>query len=241
MSKIRLDYHVFNSTNGTNIGIYETTESAYKAGLETENDDLIQIKLSDISGWSAWRGSHIEFCAFACNEANKLNPQTLNLALLFAYNSLCVIHAENAKSIDSNLNEIEFISYLMAKFNDKILALSTEGQLDQPKTLKATASPSIVINAPDLFADTQFVEWLNNGKPKMTWHQEGEPDEWSDVVVMVDPSLNGEGTDSDMPEHIWSQIVDACKETFPSKQVGNHIMVRLMNMEEDAMVQRPRG
>lgn len=74
------------------------------------------------------------------------------------------------------------------------------------------------------------MQWLNNGQPKFTWHAIGKPvSEWSDVVVLVDPSLNGEGADSDMPQHIWDAIVRACRERFAPGGF-THIMVRLTNV-----------
>lgn len=92
---------------------------------------------------------------------------------------------------------------------------------------------SLRMNAPEIFSDDAFVEWLNNTNRKFTWHKGGAPDEWSDVVVLVDPGLTGEGSDSDMPEHIWNQIVDTCRNKFGSR-VGRpveHITVRLTNVE----------
>ena len=65
---------------------------------------------------------------------------------------------------------------------------------------------SLRISAPEFFQDPEFVKWLNNDERKFTWHDGGTPDEWSDVVVGVDPSLNGDGTDDTMPVHIWNQI-----------------------------------
>jgi len=98
--------------------------------------------------------------------------------------------------------------------------------------MKIENSKSLVINAPEFFQDPAFVAWLNNDEPKFTWHTKGEePSEWSDVVVTVCPSLSGEGSDADMPEHIWNEIVEACKVQFGGlPRGGNHIMVRLTNM-----------
>jgi hypothetical protein len=88
---------------------------------------------------------------------------------------------------------------------------------------------ALVINAPHWFADANFRFWLNNGEPKFTWHRGGTPGEWSDVVVLVDPGLEGEGADSDMPEPIWEAIVQVCRQHFkPSRDA--HIMVRLTNL-----------
>jgi hypothetical protein len=87
------------------------------------------------------------------------------------------------------------------------------------------------INVPEWFEDKDFKAWLNDpDNTVFTWHTKGEaPSDWSDVVVCVDPSLNGEGSESDMPEHIWDQIVDLCRTHFhPS--TGSHIHVRLTNL-----------
>lgn len=91
----------------------------------------------------------------------------------------------------------------------------------------------LVLNAPEFFADAAFQRWLENDEPKFTWHRGGLPDEWSDVVVLVDPDLCGEGSDSDMPAIIWDRIVDACRDylgTAPGQAC--HYMVRLTNLPD---------
>lgn len=98
---------------------------------------------------------------------------------------------------------------------------------------------AVVINAPEFFKDPAFRTWLNNGNPKFTWHKRRRrPSEWSDVVVLVDPGLSGEGSDSDMPEHIWSQIVAEVKRyhelsggSWPLRT--GHVMVRLTNLDAE--------
>lgn len=92
---------------------------------------------------------------------------------------------------------------------------------------------ALVIDAPEFFEDPDFVEWLNSqGTPKFSWHEGGMPTNTSDVVVLVCPSLSGEGSDSDMPEHIWDQIMEECRRNFApnSAPAGNHIMVWLKNI-----------
>lgn len=93
--------------------------------------------------------------------------------------------------------------------------------------------PALQINAPELFQDAAFLEWLNNPKTIVfTWHPKGEsPDEWSDVIVGIDPSLNGEGSDSDMPEHCWDALVDLCRDCL-SPSNGYHVLVRLTNYSD---------
>lgn len=89
----------------------------------------------------------------------------------------------------------------------------------------------LVLNVPDWFEDAEFTEWLNSPRTTvMTWHPKGElPNEWSDVLVLVDPSLDGDGTDSDMPERFWNAIVDACREARVGGQ-PSPIPVRLTNL-----------
>lgn len=95
-----------------------------------------------------------------------------------------------------------------------------------------TLCRGIVINAPEFFADPAFRAWLANGQPKFTWHTGGAVDEYSDVVVLVDPGLSGEGSDSDMPEAIWGRIVAACRKHLGSdRHHGNHYVVRLTNLD----------
>ena len=101
--------------------------------------------------------------------------------------------------------------------------------------LKGSVVRGLTINVPQFFADEEFVDWLNADSPSdpiMTWHQRPfAPTEWSDVVVLVDPSLNGEGADASMPAHLWEQIVEACREAGLGGQ-NEHIPVRLTNLAE---------
>ena len=97
----------------------------------------------------------------------------------------------------------------------------------------------IELNAPEFFEDPAFMAWLNNGKTKMTWHTKGNAvaDEYSDVVVFVEPSLNGEGSegsDATMPQYIWEKIVDVCREHFArvASTLECQIAVRITNLEE---------
>jgi|AntRauTorcE11898_2_1112593.scaffolds.fasta_scaffold07709_4 hypothetical protein len=95
-----------------------------------------------------------------------------------------------------------------------------------------TPLSGFTVNVPEWFQDQGFQEWLNNpDNPVFTWHKKGTAvSEWSDVVVCVDPSLNGEGSESDMPEAIWDQIVDLCKAHY-TPGGGSHIHVRLTNLD----------
>lgn len=95
----------------------------------------------------------------------------------------------------------------------------------------ALVGRSLLLNVPDIFADASFRQWLETSAPKFTWYRGGEPDEWSDVVVLVDPALSGEGSESDMPAHIWDRIISACRDHIGVSPTGApHHMVRLTNL-----------
>ena len=94
-----------------------------------------------------------------------------------------------------------------------------------------TIMRGFTLNVPEWFEDKAFLAWLNDPNNTLfTWHSRGEEaSDWSDIVVCVDPSLNGEGSESDMPERIWDQIVALCKKLF-QPSCGSHIHVRLTNL-----------
>ena len=99
----------------------------------------------------------------------------------------------------------------------------------QPKEI--LVGPSIRLSVPQWFEDPEFVAFLKEraGHGLATWHKVGEscPDEFSDVFVGVDPSLTGEGTDLDMPEKFWDEIVRVCQDVNPFNPHRLHIMVHL--------------
>lgn len=93
----------------------------------------------------------------------------------------------------------------------------------------------LVLNAPAVFARPDFMAWLNEeGRRVMTYHPVGllQPDEYSDVTVLVDS--NYEGDCSDMPEDVWKAICDAAYAAYGGptapRSHGSHIHVRLTNL-----------
>lgn len=96
-------------------------------------------------------------------------------------------------------------------------------------SIQFTKTLAVSVTASDWFQDPAFIDWLNSPTTTtFTWHSTGEaPGEYSDVVVAVDPSLNGEGSDGDMPTHIWKQIIQVCRDTFSPNQSADHILVRI--------------
>lgn len=82
------------------------------------------------------------------------------------------------------------------------------------------------VNCPEVFKDPEFLKWLNDTDyVKFTWHVPGKPaNDYSDVIVTYD---NGEGSNSDMPEHVWNWLCDLWQKTL-GKGYG---WIRLTNME----------
>lgn len=90
----------------------------------------------------------------------------------------------------------------------------------------------VVLNVPQWFAEPDFAAWLNSDETNaFTWHQRGEaPGEYSDVVILVDPSLSGEGSNDEMPHH--DEVVDWLRTRFGERAPGDcHVAVRLTNLQ----------
>jgi len=104
----------------------------------------------------------------------------------------------------------------------------------QHRPRSAVRGASLVINAPEFFQDQAFMDWLTGDGRKFTLHPrcKGKADEFSDLIVLVEPSLNGEGSDSDMPEHIWDEIIETCRTNCTKAELAmdTHITVRITNL-----------
>lgn len=106
-----------------------------------------------------------------------------------------------------------------------------DGKLDSLKTCPSSRVGAIKLMVPELFQNSSFLTWLESSKA-MTWHQRGsgvpKEDDYADVVIFVDPSLSGEGSDSDMPGH--DMVVERIKERFGAGPfTGHHFVVVLSN------------
>lgn len=90
----------------------------------------------------------------------------------------------------------------------------------------------IDMNVPEFFMAKDFLAWLNNDERRFTWHNRGsEPDDYSDVVITLDPSLNGEGSDTDMPEWCHEIIMNEARRRLRKDTGGRTTyMVRLTNL-----------
>jgi hypothetical protein len=101
----------------------------------------------------------------------------------------------------------------------------------------------VQLNVPEFFKRKDFLDYIEGKEPHracvMSWHLPGcEPTEWSDTLVLVEPCLNGEGSNSDMPEDIWECILLTLRARFgeegqliPPVCRERHIAVRLTNLE----------
>ena len=96
----------------------------------------------------------------------------------------------------------------------------------------STMVSGIKLCVPELFADPGFQDYVNSSHV-MTWHHKKGPiigDDWADVAVFVDPSMSGEGTDSDLP--YWDAIVSKLKSVVGNGPfTGNHFVVILTNVD----------
>ena len=98
--------------------------------------------------------------------------------------------------------------------------------------------PLICLNAPGIYGDRKFQEWLNAvtlvGRPNKpanrlaTWHTPGNPPGLnSDIFLRVS---RDDGTDSDMPSHCWDAIARALDAVFQESHW--ECLLWLSNMRE---------
>lgn len=95
----------------------------------------------------------------------------------------------------------------------------------------------LVVNRPEWFRDPDFMAWLNSEERTLfTWHPRGEqPGDWSDVIVLVDPSCSGAGDESDaMPARYWDELVRLCRTYLGSAAASAepHFHVRITNLAD---------
>lgn len=96
---------------------------------------------------------------------------------------------------------------------------------------RSTAGLSLCLNAATWYEQPDFQAWLESAEGLMSWHTPGQPvGEFTDIVVFVDPSLNGEGVQDGMPDAYWKAVVDHCKAHFSPGQTTHHISVVIKNL-----------
>lgn len=100
---------------------------------------------------------------------------------------------------------------------------------------KAARVNGLKLFVPDLFANKAFLTWLNSSQC-MTWHNRNSnlaitDDDYADIAIFIDPSMTGEGSDSDMPFH--DEVVSRVKaEIGDGPFPGGHIVVILTNVAD---------
>jgi hypothetical protein len=143
------------------------------------------------------------------------------------------IYAEINDEIETRgIEDDEYLQGMMMLFQGTM-----EQQVDEAysaiTSLNANTGDMVKINAPGWFENPAFIAALES-PGIMTWHRPGNPvGDYSDVVLFIDPSLNGEGSDTDViPDPIWQAVIDACKTLLDPKAGMDHVMVRITNLQE---------
>ena len=94
---------------------------------------------------------------------------------------------------------------------------------------ESTLEPSVMLRV-DWFAKDDFRTWADAARLRglASWGFNGHTSEgYSDIFVAIDPSLNGEGTDNDMPSHYWNAIMAAVRFHVRPQATNEHVVVRL--------------
>jgi hypothetical protein len=85
--------------------------------------------------------------------------------------------------------------------------MKLSGRASMKMRIERDYMPLVRIDAPELFRDSEFMAWLNDNLDNIaTWHQGGDANEYSDLFITIDGT---EGSNSDMPDHLWDLIVNA--------------------------------
>lgn len=134
-------------------------------------------------------------------------------------------------------NDREQAEYWLARINDDGKPVGFYREI-VARGIEHQAGLSVTLNAPEFFARNDFIQYLESNRT-FTWHQAGEEaGEYSDVIVLLQPSLNGDGTDSQMPEDIWRSILAVLRRTYGNEgeklddlYSDAPIVVRLTNMD----------
>lgn len=95
----------------------------------------------------------------------------------------------------------------------------------------------ITMDVPEFFEDEGFLNWLNNDEIKFAQHVKGDkPDEWSEVIVTVDPGLEGDGgeaSNANFPEWCWEVIAHEARRRMTPDTSGEFIyLVCLVNKRD---------
>lgn len=144
------------------------------------------------------------------------------------------------KASETDLVSVLADNYLSPEGVDRFCEAVTAMQADVDAHLSSSEDSSklesdrgrvLVMRCPAFFEDATFIEWLRQSRTA-TWHRGRTPDDCSDAFVLVDPGLQGEGSEQEsnaFPQYIWKQIVDECKKHF-RPNFGHHILVWLQNV-----------
>lgn len=111
--------------------------------------------------------------------------------------------------------------------------LSSVAPLETPLSnvgiTESSLEPSVMLRV-DWFAKDDFRTWADSARLRglASWGYNGHSKEgYSDIFIAVDPSLNGEGSDSDMPSQYWEAIKSAVRFHVRPLATKEHIVVRI--------------
>ena len=98
---------------------------------------------------------------------------------------------------------------------------------------KGCVSLSIVVNAPDWWVDDDFFAYAQRKNVYSVVNPDDRLDEWNSIIVLVEPNLEGEGSDDEMP--FWSDLIELLKSSEHSSFFTSavaHLSVRITNLDE---------
>ena len=99
----------------------------------------------------------------------------------------------------------------------------------------------VSINAPEFFQRDDFIRFIEE-ENVWTWHNPGEtPSCFSDVCLLLEPCLNGDGPDSEaLPQDIREVILGLLRAKFgdtgenvPAIARDRHMAVWITNIDDD--------
>ena len=103
-------------------------------------------------------------------------------------------------------------------------------QQDLAPIAAVSREPALMLRV-DWFMQPDFTAWADKARQRglASWGYDGHftEDGYPDVFVGICPSLDGEGTDSDMPEQYWEAIVAAVRGHLRPGTTKEHIVVRI--------------
>ena len=102
-------------------------------------------------------------------------------------------------------------------------------------------SSALTIEVTEWFEDPDFQRWLVSSEPKHTTWQPGQPiSDDTEVMLLVCPSLNGNGTGdvgSLFPQKYWDQLVTICRDMGLYGECTHiHVRLKCCDLDETKLI-----